>query len=198
MSDLHIRQRNEILWLILDRNPQNLLTIAMLEQLSSALLKAIKKPPRLIVLTGMGEEAFCAGIEPFEASSSQQDVLVQAARQVDEAMIEVHALNIPTVAVVKGATLGAGCELAVLCRMIFARDDATFQFPPTSERLFYHSVLAALSTLPEKEEAQHLVESSESFTVQDAMRLGMIDQLLSGKRFLQDTEELLTMLVATV
>lgn len=198
MSDLHIRQRNDILWLILDRNPQNLLTVAMLEQLSSALLKVVKKPPRLIVLTGMGEKAFCAGIEPSERSSSQQDILVRAAKQVDEAMEEVHALNIPTVAVVKGSTLGAGCELAVLCRMIIARDDATFQFPPASDRLFHHSVLDTLSTLSEKEEVHHLVESSQSFAVQDAMRLGMIDQLLSGKRFLQDTEELLTMLVTTV
>jgi enoyl-CoA hydratase/carnithine racemase len=198
MSDLHIRQRNDILWLIFDRTPQNLLTIAILEQLLAALLKAIKKPPRLIVLTGMGEEAFCAGIEPSDASPARREALIRVASQVDEAVIAIHALNIPTVAVIKGATLGAGCELAVLCRMIFARDDATFQFPPLSDRLFHRSVLTALSTLPEKKEAYRFVESAESFTVQDALRLGMIDQLLSARRFLQDTEELLTMLVATV
>jgi enoyl-CoA hydratase/carnithine racemase len=198
MSDLHIRQRNDILWLILDRNPQNLLTVAMLEQLLAALLKAIKKPPRLIVLTGMGEEAFCAGIDPLAMSPAQREELGRLADQIDEAVAKLHALNISTVAVVKGATLGAGCELAVLCRLRFARDDTTFQFPPSAERLFQRSVLATLSPLPKKEEAYHLVESAERFTVQEALRLGMIDQLLSAKRFLQDTEELLTMLVATV
>jgi enoyl-CoA hydratase/carnithine racemase len=194
MSDLHIRQRNDILWLILDRNPQNLLTVAILEKFSIALSKAVTKRPRLIVLTGIGEEAFCAGIELSET----REALVLAAHQVDEALKEIHALNIPTVAVVKGASLGAGCELAVLCRTILARDDATFQFPLASESLFHDSVLAALAVLPEKAEAYQLVESAESFTVQDAWRLGIVDQLLSAKRFLQDTEELLTMLVATV
>lgn len=194
MSDLHIRQRNDILWLILDRTPKNLLTVAMLEKLSNALSKAVTKRPRLIVLTGMGEEAFCAGVEPSDA----REALVLAARQVDEALTEIHALNIPTVAVVKGASLGSGCELAVLCGTILARDDATFQFPPTSDSLFHSSVLAALSVLSEKEEAYRLVESAESFTVQDAMRLGIVDQLLLTRRFLQDTEELLTMLVAAV
>jgi enoyl-CoA hydratase/carnithine racemase len=194
MSDLHIRQRNDILWLILDRNPQNLLTVAILEKLAIALSKAVTKRPRLIVLTGMGEEAFCAGVELLDP----REALVLAARQVDEVLKEIHALNIPTVAVVKGASLGAGCELAVLCRTILARDDATFQFSPASDSLFHSSVLAALAVLPEKEEAYRLVKSAESFTVQDAWRLGIVDQLLSARRFLQDTEELLTMLVTTV
>ena len=198
MSDLHIRQRNEILWLIFDRSPQNLLTVAMLEQMLAALLKAMKKPPRLIVFTGMGEEAFCAGIDPSDTSPAQREALVRVAAQVEEAMHTINASNIPTVAVVKGATLGAGCELAVLCRMIFARDDTTFQFPLPSERLFSHSVLHTLSLLPKKQEASHFVESAESFTVQEAMSLGIIDQLLPDRRFLQDTEELLTMLVTTV
>jgi enoyl-CoA hydratase/carnithine racemase len=194
MSDLHIRQRNDILWLILDRTPQNLLTVAMLEKLSIALSKAATKRPRLIVLTGMGEEAFCAGVDPLDT----QEALVQAARQVDEALQEIRALKISTVAVVKGASLGSGCELAVLCGTILARDDAAFQFPSMADSLFHSSVLAALAVLPKKEEAYELVASAESFTVQDAMRLGIVDQLLLTRRFLQDTEELLTMLVADV
>ena len=124
------------------------------------------------------------------------EALVLAARQVDEALTEINALHIPTVAVVKGASLGAGCELAVLWGA--THRDAAFQFPSTPDSLFHSSVLAALSALPKKQEVYRLAESAESFIVQDAMGLGIVDQLLLTRRFLQDTEELLTMLVAAV
>ena len=63
MSNVRIRLHNDILWLILDRPPLNILSIEMLNQLTAAMRDAIKHPPRLIVITGAGDQAFCAGVD---------------------------------------------------------------------------------------------------------------------------------------
>src|ERR1051326_7076745 len=63
MSHIRIRRQNDILWLVLDRPPLNILSIEMLDQLTRALRDAAKQKPRLIVLMGAGERAFSAGVD---------------------------------------------------------------------------------------------------------------------------------------
>src|SRR5579885_3049575 len=75
MPDIHVRQRQNILWLIIDRPPLNTLTAAALNQLTTAMRKAVQQPPRLVVITGMGERAFCAGIDLPDDSEDQRSAL---------------------------------------------------------------------------------------------------------------------------
>ncbi|GCE04372.1 enoyl-CoA hydratase/isomerase family protein [Dictyobacter aurantiacus] len=196
MSDIHVRQRNGILWLILDRHPRNMLTAAMLEQLSAALFKARNKPPRLIVLTGMGEEAFCAGLDLPDDAIAHNQALADTAHAIELALEALQAQGIPTVALIKGATWGAGCELAILCGTIFARDDTTLCLPVPGHSLFPRALTTALPALVGETETQHLLERSEPLNAADAMSLGLVHQILSPRRFLQDAEELLTMLIS--
>ncbi|GER87353.1 hypothetical protein KDW_15150 [Dictyobacter vulcani] len=196
MPDIHVRQRNGILWLILDRHPRNMLTATMLEQLSEALLKASNKPPRLIVLTGMGEDAFCAGVDlPADSTPVQRQALLQAAQKIEEWLALIHQQGIPTVALVKGAALDAGCELALLCETVLAREDAEFQLPEEQKRIFSRT-LALLPAVISKQELEHLIKSSETVKARAAMHLGLVHQVLAPGRFLQDAEELLAMLMS--
>ena len=55
MSYVRIRHYKNILWLVLDRPPLNILSIEMLDQLTAAMRDAIKNAPRLIVITGAGK-----------------------------------------------------------------------------------------------------------------------------------------------
>lgn len=196
MSDIHVRQRNGILWLILDRHPRNILTIAMLKQLSAALLKARSRPPRLIVLTGMGEEAFCAGLDLPDKAIAQNQPLFDAAHSIELALRALQAQGIPTVALIKGATWDAGCELAILCGTIFAREDTTLRLPTRAHCLFSSALTEALPNLVGKEEAGNLLKRSQPLNAADAMPLGLVHQVLPSGRFLQDAEELLTMLLS--
>lgn len=196
MPDIHVRQRNGILWLILDRHPRNMLTTTMLEQLAEALLKASNKPPRLIVLTGMGEDAFCAGVDLLaDSTPAQRQALSQAAQKIDEALTIIHQQGIPTVALVKGAALDAGCELALLCETVFAREDAEFQLPGAQASIFPRS-LTRLPAVISSQEMEHLAKSAETVKARAAMHLGLVHQVLAPKRFLQDAEELLAMLMS--
>jgi enoyl-CoA hydratase/carnithine racemase len=199
MPDIHIGNRNDFLWLLLDRQPLNALTAEMLDRLGTALQKACHHPhpPRLVVISGTGEQAFCTGIDLPDDTEANKAALLRAASKTDSAFMDLHRQNIPTVALVKGNAFGAGCELAALCDTIIAREDALFRLPVVNSRIFPSAVSTRLPALIGQEHTTQLMQSGETLTAQKAMRLGLVQQVLSTHRFLPDTEELLIML-ATV
>jgi enoyl-CoA hydratase/carnithine racemase len=194
MPDIHVRQRQNILWLILDRPPLNTLTIAALNQLTTAMRKAVQQPPRLVVITGMGERAFCAGIDLPDDSEAQRAALVRAADATCQAIEELRSHAVPTVAIVKGSAFGAGCELVALCDTVIAREDARFRLPSVNGRVFTKAVSTYLPALIGQETTARLMQSGATLSAREAMHLGLAHQVLPASRFLLDTEELLVML----
>src|SRR5436305_3968923 len=186
----------DVLWLILDRPPLNALTVDVLERLTIAMYKSLREAPRLVVFTGMGEQAFCTGVELLDDTAEQRDALAKAARNADEALAKLRARSIATVALVKGHAFGAGCELAALCDTIIAREDARFRLAAANGKVFPSAVSRCLPALVGQEKTVQLMESGETLSAQEAFRLGLVHQVLAKRRFLSDTEKLLVMLAA--
>lgn len=194
MSNLRIRRHNDILWLILDRPPLNILSIDLLDQLTAALRDAIKNPPRLIVLTGTGERAFCAGVDINDHLDGREVEMLRAVHDNCAAFEELRAHHIPTVALVKGHALGGGCELAALCDTVIAHEDATFGLPEVNLAVFPPVAAAYFPALIGYNATMRLMLTGETISASEALRLGLAHQVLSSQRFLPDAEELLTML----
>ncbi|MBE3557640.1 MAG: enoyl-CoA hydratase/isomerase family protein [Ktedonobacteraceae bacterium] len=198
MPGVHVRQHKEILWLLLDKPPLNPLTVEMLDLLTKALHNALKHPPRLVVISGMGEQAFCVGVEMPGDTEAERARLLLAARETATALEALHAQNIPTVALIKGYAYGAGCELLSYCDTVIAREDATFRLPAINARVFPDAVSLNLPAAIGKETTTRLMQSGETLSARQAMHLGLVHQVLAARRFLADTEELLVMLAAQV
>ena len=194
MSYLRIRLHKNILWLILDRPPLNILSVEMLDQLTGAMRNAIKTTPRLIVITGAGERAFCAGVDIRDHLEGREVEMLRAVRDNCAAFEELRTHAIPTVALVKGHALGGGCELAALCDTVIAHEDATFGLPqvklgvlPPVAAAYFPSLIGYHTTL-------RLMLTGETLEAKEARRLGLAHQVLPAHTFLSDAEELLTML----
>lgn len=105
---------------------QNSLDGAALRELDG-LLAAVAGDPgatRLTLASGK-PRGFCAGadLRAIAACSSAEEVTTFA--RLGQAVFErLRALPVPTVALVHGACLGGGLELALACRSIRVRDDA--------------------------------------------------------------------------
>ena len=79
---------------------------------------------RVVVIRGAGERAFASGADIKEMAEATPVTLTVAG---DFATWErLKAVRKPLIAAVRGYALGGGCELAMLCDMIVAGDDATF------------------------------------------------------------------------
>jgi enoyl-CoA hydratase/carnithine racemase len=197
MSNVRIRLHNDILWLILDRPPLNILSIEMLDQLTAAMRDAIKHPPRLVVITGAGERAFCAGVDIRDHLDGREKEMLRAVHDNCAAFEELRSHNIPTVALVKGHALGGGCELAALCDTVIAHEDATFGLPEISLGVFPPVAAVYFPALIGHQATMRLMLAGETIHAKEALRLGLAHQVLSSRRFLPDAEELLAMLATT-
>jgi enoyl-CoA hydratase/carnithine racemase len=193
---IHIRHHNEILWLILDRPPLNILTIDMFDQLTAAMRDAIKQTPRLVVITGAGERAFCAGVDIHDHLDGREMEMLRAVRDNCAAFEELRAHNIPSVALVKGYALGGGCELAALCDTVIAHEHATFGLPEVNLGVFPPVAAVYFPALIGYNTTLRLMLTGETIKAAEALRLGLVHQVLPSRRFLPGAEELLAVLAA--
>jgi len=193
---IHIRHRNDILWLILDRPPLNILTIEMLDQLTAAMRDAIKQTPRLVVITGAGERAFCAGVDIHDHLEGREIEMLRAVRDNCAAFEELRTHNIPSVALVKGYALGGGCELAALCDTVIAHEHASFGLPEVNLGVFPPVAAVYFPALIGYNTTLRLMLTGETIKAAEALRLGLVHQVLPSRRFLPDAEELLVVLAA--
>ncbi len=81
-----------------------------------------------VLLTGAGK-AFCAGADLKERAGLDDAQTVEAVRAIGAAVAAVAAIPAPTVAVLNGAALGGGFELALACDMRLAAEDAPVGLP---------------------------------------------------------------------
>ena len=197
MSNVRIRLHNDILWLILDRPPLNILSIEMLDQLTAAMHDAIEHPPRLIVITGAGDRAFCAGVDVRDHLEGREKEMLRAVYDNFAAFEKLRSHNIPTVALVKGHVLGGGCELAALCDTVIAHEDATFGLPEISLGVFPPVAAVYFPALIGYNATMRMMLTGETIQAKEALRLGLAHQVLSSRRFLSDAEELLAMLATS-
>ncbi len=196
MSHIRIRRQNNILWLVLDRPPLNILSIEMLDQLTGALRDAARQKPRLIVLMGAGERAFSAGVDVKDHLDGREKEMLRAVRDNCAAFEEVRAQKVPSAALVKGYALGGGCELAALCDTVIAHEDATFGLPEINLGVLPPVAAAYFPALIGSTTTMRLLLTGETIDAHEAFRLGLAHQVLSARRFLPDAEELLAMLAS--
>ena len=106
--------------------PLNILDIVMIRALQGAVSEIEARPDIAVILFEGDARAFSAGV----------DIKAHVPEQVHEMLTGFHAVIRAivgsckvTIAVVRGACLGGGAELAAVCDMVYTARDATWGFP---------------------------------------------------------------------
>lgn len=110
---------------------RNALTWGTVGLLRSAVAQAkADDAVRVVVLTGAGDRAFCAGADlATMASGATEGADSGGPEDLGELFFDLWALGKPTVARVRGYALAGGFGLAVACDLVVAADDAVFGVP---------------------------------------------------------------------
>lgn len=136
----------------LDRPPLNILDLAAIDALGAAFARLADAPEvQLVLLRGAGERAFSAGVA---VEIHTRELIPTMLARFHAALRRLWHLEAVTVAVVHGHCLGGGMELAAVCDLVIASDDARFGqpeikvgcFPPVAAAL-YPSLLGRGATL---------------------------------------------------
>jgi enoyl-CoA hydratase/carnithine racemase len=109
---------------------RNALSLAMYDELSAACARIAATPGlRAAQFKGAGG-AFVAGtdIAEFRAFAGSADGLAYEAR-IEQGLVEIEALPVPTLAVIEGAAMGGGLMIATACDLRLASRRARFGAP---------------------------------------------------------------------
>jgi cyclohexa-1,5-dienecarbonyl-CoA hydratase len=126
----------------LDRPPVHVLDIAAIEALDLALAAAEDSPAAVVVLSSTGDRAFSAGVD---VKDHTPDKLERMIRTFHGVFRRLHASRLVSIAAVKGACLGGGCELALSCDLVIAEEGAKFALPEIKLACFPPVGIAALA-----------------------------------------------------
>ena len=185
MNHKHIAVRElhggQVVEIALGPPPANIVTMDLMEELSSELERLSKRGNervKLIVLTGQGAHfSYGASIEEHRP------------RDVGDMLPNFHSLigqvldcDIPTLAKVSGLCLGGGFELALACSFILSAEEAKFGTPEIKLGVFPP---AAIALLPRKVGDAHVCEivlTGESYPAAELHALGIVNRVTGGEK----------------
>jgi enoyl-CoA hydratase len=192
MSTVIVEQRGRVGLITLNRpEALNALNPALLEDvLAAATAFDADEGVGAMVLTG-SERAFAAGADVKEMvgrTGAQNE-----SEQWMSGWDSFTALGIPKIAAVRGLALGGGCELAMMCDMIFAADDAKFGQPELKLGLI--PGLGATQRLTRaigKAKAMDLILTGRTITAAEAESWGLVARVLAPDAVLDTSIEAAT------
>ena len=155
------------------------------DQATEARLQAIwaeleaSRSVRVIVITGAGERAFCAGADMKNPSTTGLEYW-SAARPGGFGGIALReTLNIPVIARVNGFALGGGFEMVLGCDIVVACEDASFGLP---EALVGRLPLDGGMTLLQRQipfrQAMAMMLTGQRIDARRALELGLVNEVV--------------------
>jgi cyclohexa-1,5-dienecarbonyl-CoA hydratase len=158
----------------LNREPLNVLNIAMMKEINQALdsLKAARV--KLLLFKASGK-AFSAGVDVGEHLGDQVKEMIEVFHGIFRRM---DALPVLTIASVQGAALGGGCELALYCDLVVASEKAKFGQPEIQVGVFPPIAALLLPRIAGRKKALELILSGEIIGAQEALSLGLINKVV--------------------
>jgi enoyl-CoA hydratase/carnithine racemase len=173
-------------------NPQklNALNKAMWQRLGEVMRElSADERLRCIVVRGAGEKAFAAGADISEFAAERADSK-QAKRYgtiIHETMQAVAKCKHPTVALIQGACIGGGLEIAAMCDMRVCGQSSRFGIPVNKLGLtMAYGELAGLLALVGRAATLEILLEGRVFDADEAYRKGLVNRVVPDEQVEQE------------
>ena len=147
---------------------------------------------RGVILTGAGNKAFIAGADISELAHVAAFDAEQSSRFGQEVLDLIENLGKPVIAAVNGFALGGGCETAMACTIRIAVETAKFGQPEVTLGLVPGGGgTQRLPRLVGKGRALQLILSGEMISAQEALRIGLVNEVVPAADLITRAEAIL-------
>lgn len=177
--------KDGVAYLTLNRPPLNWLNIEMMEEINAYLQGLInEKTLKLLVLRALGK-AFSVGVEVADHLGELAPKMIETFHRMFRLM---EAVKVPSLAVVQGAALGGGCELALYCDMVIATERAKFGQPEIQVGVFPPIAALILPRMIGRKKAMELMLAGDSISAQEALTLGLVNKVVPDGSLTEEVE----------
>jgi len=133
----------------------------------------------VVVLTGAGDRAFCAGADLTGMAEGAGVVALHEARgELARLFRAVWELGKPVIARVQGYALAGGFGLACACDLVVCSDDAQFGCPEIDVGLWPHMITVALTRSMPPKRALELMMTGRRVGAAEAERIGFVTSVV--------------------
>ncbi|TMK47123.1 MAG: enoyl-CoA hydratase [Alphaproteobacteria bacterium] len=185
------RDDNDILLVTLNRpEVSNALNTRMgldLVELFEALAVDLEEA-RVVIITGHGEKAFCAGGD-LKQRNGMSDEAWRSQHLIFERMVRaLMGCPIPLVAAVNGAAYGGGCEIAAASDFVYAASNARFALTEVTLGIMPGAGgTQNLARAIGERRAKELILSGLPFTALEAEAWGLVNRVVEPESLLETT-----------
>jgi cyclohexa-1,5-dienecarbonyl-CoA hydratase len=164
----------------LNRPPANVLSVEMMDELNQALDSLeYAREVKLVVLASSGSY-FSAGFELNDHLGDRAYLMLEGFRRIFEGLAKIDK---PTLAVVAGPALGAGCLLAAGCDIVLAAaGKAKFGQPEVRAGVFNAMSAALLPRIVGRKKAFEMMLLGATLAAADAERAGLATRAVPDER----------------
>jgi cyclohexa-1,5-dienecarbonyl-CoA hydratase len=179
--------RDGAAWLTINRPPLNWLDIATMAEMNAALDEVLAAGPevKLLVIQAAGEKAFSVGVDVADHTADKVERMIEVFHGIFR---RLDQLEIPTLAAVKGAALGGGCEVVLFCDMVLAADNLKIGQPEIKLAVFPPIAVAFLPAMVGPKKACELILGGEPIRAAEALACGLVNKVVPADRFAAELE----------
>jgi cyclohexa-1,5-dienecarbonyl-CoA hydratase len=192
-KDIQFAVTDRVARITLARPPLNVITMAMAKEIADAVNRAT-------VITDVCAIVFAAqpGARMFSAGVSIEEHRPETVYQMLEAFHDIfRTLNMgsrPVVALIGGAALGGGCELAAFADIVIATQSARFGQPEIKLGVFPPLAAVVLPRVVGDKKAREMMLTGELLTAEQAQALGLVNYVVADTELEAKGDEILNAL----
>ncbi|MFH1993822.1 MAG: enoyl-CoA hydratase-related protein [Pseudomonadota bacterium] len=202
MSDqvLLVEEKDGVAVLTLNR-PEvlNSFNFALLMALKKQIDSLRSKPNiRVIIITGSGQKAFCAGADLKERTTLNELQVKDFIFTIRKLFTDIEFLNKPVIAAVNGVALGGGTELALACDIRLAATSAYMGL--TETRLAIIPGAGGTQRLPRlvgRGKAKELIFTGRRVDAREALQIGLVNQICEQDALMDECRKMAAMICET-
>lgn len=204
-EDLLVEQKGHSLWITLNRpESSNAYSNGMVKALVEVLKHAdLDNSIRCMVITGAGKH-FCAGGD-IKAMKGKTGMFAGESNELREAYqagiqqipLTISQLKTPLIAMVNGAAVGAGCDLAAMCDLRVASTEASFAetfakvgLVPGDGGAFFLTRLIGFG------KAMEMFLTCKNFSALEAKEMGLVNHVVLPQELKNKTSELVEQIIS--
>ena len=145
---------------------------------------------RVIVVTGAGDKAFCAGTDLKERRHLNPDQKWEQSRSLFHLNEAIRNSSLPVIAVINGWCLGGGFELALYCDLRIATPESKFGWPEMTLGAYPGGGGAVmLPRIIGQAKAKELFFTARRIEAIEALDLGIINAIASKDQLMNKAQE---------
>jgi len=176
---------------------RNAISYDLIDDLLGALREVAKSPAQILILTGAGK-AFCSGMDLDNLKSligRSPAQSLEDSKTMASLFRTLYEFPKPTIAAVNGAAIAGGTGLATLCDFTIAVSEAKFGYTEVKIGFVPAIVSTFLMRQVGEKIARDLLLTGRLFDAEEAKRIGLINEIVSGEKLLERARELAALLL---